>query len=240
MNKKHNNIACFILSYEITKGMKSWGPIGLLKSCNNGKELVLCQIDSLRHMFDNPNITIVSGFGHEKLDKKLPSDVNILVNNEFETKNQGYIVKLILSQYKLNDFAGIFIMTHNTLLKRFDLNGELPFNKSWVLVKPIKKTREKSKFMGFTTKKTGEIEHIYYDIGQHMWCDNFYMCNKDIGLIKPNIEQYYDNMFLFEVINKSIANNINYDKILIPSDGHSTITGMKDKHKIKEEYYAKN
>ena len=58
-----NKIACFILSYEITKGMKSFGPLGLLKANSSSKELILCQIDSLNKLFDNPEIYVVSGFG---------------------------------------------------------------------------------------------------------------------------------------------------------------------------------
>ena len=37
------------------------------------------------------------------------------------------------------------------------------------------------------------------------------MCDADIGQLKSNLDDYYDNMFLFEVINKSIVNKIKYD-----------------------------
>ena len=42
-------VACCILSYEITKGMKSFGPIGLLKSSQNAKELILHQINNIKN-----------------------------------------------------------------------------------------------------------------------------------------------------------------------------------------------
>ena len=235
-----NNIACFILSYEITKGMKSLGPIGLLKASIHSKELILLQIESLKKLFPNSKITVVSGFGHDKLNKKLPNDIGSIVNDDFETKNQAYIIKLILSQYKMGQFSGVFIMNNNTLFNRPKLSKNISFNKSWIIVKAIKKTRQKSKFMGFTLKRGGELEHIYYDIGQTMWCESLYMCDADIGQLKSNLDDYYDNMFLFEVINKSIVNKIKYDPILIASDSHTTISGPKDKHKIKEENYAKN
>jgi hypothetical protein len=53
--------------------------------------------------------------------------------------------------------------------------------------------------------------------------------------MKKNIDQYYDNMFLFEIINKSImTKDVFYKPINIAYNEAITITGIKDKNKIKE------
>ena len=46
-------IACCIFSYNITKGMKSIGPIGTLKRTNKSATLINQQIVYLREIFKN-------------------------------------------------------------------------------------------------------------------------------------------------------------------------------------------
>jgi hypothetical protein len=62
-----------------------------------------------------------------------------------------------------------------------------------------------------------------------------FITSNDLVVMKKNIDQYYDNMFLFEIINKSITtNDIFYKPINIAYNEAITITGIKDKNKIKE------
>jgi len=229
-----SRIACFILSYEITKGMKSFGPIGLLKSGGFNRELILCQIHNLKTLFPKTDISIISGFGGDKLHKKIPSDIKTITNNEFDTKNQGYALKLILDSYDLDRYDGIFIINSGTLIRNFSPHKNLSTKKSWILSKPIRKSQQHIKFLGARTDNKGQVDYIFYDIGDYAWCDSVYICNHDIGLIKNNITSYYDNMFLFEAINKSITNDAKYEQIIVNNDSITNIIGMKDKHKIKD------
>jgi hypothetical protein len=231
-----NKVACFILSYEITKGMKSFGPIGLLKANASARELILYQIDSLYKIFDNPDIFIVSGFGSEKLDKKLPEKIGTIVNSEYENKNHGYALKLILSKIDTGKYSGCFIVNSGTLIKNTgSKNTKLPFNNSWILSQKNKKHPSRTKYMGAVTNERGNLDYIFYDIGNHVWCDSFYLCKQDIAKLKLSINSFYDNMFLFEIINRSISNHqIQFSQVVLPPESISIITGMKDKHKIKE------
>lgn len=229
----NNKVACFILSYEITKGMKSFGPLGLLKANSSSKELILCQIDSLNQLFSNPDIYIVSGFGSDKIYKKIPSAIKRIFNTEHETKNHGYAFRLLLSKIKDLQYSGCFIMNGGILLGNINKNQKFPQNSSWILSKKNKKSSlVKTKFMGPIMNDKGKLDYIFYDIGEHSWCDTVYLCRKD--LLKLSVDSFCDNMFLFEIINKSIANNnIEYDQVVVPNDSVIMITGIKDKHKIK-------
>ena len=227
-----NKIACFILSYEITKGMKSFGPLGLLKANSSSKELILCQIDSLNKLFDNPEIYVVSGFGSDKMNKKIPGSIHKILNIAHETKNHGYALRLLLSKIKDSQYAGCFVMNGSILLGNINKNRALPKNSSWILSRKNKKSLTKTKFMGPIMNDKGKLDYIFYDVGEYNWCDTVYFCRDD--LLKLSVDAFYDNMFLFEVINKSIVHNsIEYDQVVVPSDSVIMITGIKDKHKIK-------
>jgi len=231
-----SKIACFIMSYEITKGMKSFGPIGLLKANSSTKELILCQIDSLYNIFDNPDIFIISGFGADKLDKKLPAKISTIINSEYENKNHGYALKLILSKIDTTKYSGCFIINSGTLIKNTGFkNSQLSFNNSWILSQKNKKHSSRTKYMGSVTTDSGKLDYIFYDIGAHIWCDSFYLCREDVTKLKLYINSFYDNMFLFEIINRSISSHqIQFSQVVMPPESISIITGMKDKHKIKE------
>jgi hypothetical protein len=230
-----SKIACFILSYEITKGMKSFGPIGLLKSSSSSKELILHQIDSMNKIFYHPDIFIVSGFGADKLDKKISGKIKTLINKEYETKNHGYVLKLILSSIDTNKYDGVFILNSGTLIKESIPKSSLALNNSWLLLQKNKKNYNRSKYIGSMLDSQGIIDYMFYDIGDYRWCDTLYLCKQDVETLKPVISSFYDNMFLFECINRSITKyKIKYSQVVISSESLTIITGTKDKHKIKE------
>lgn len=229
------NIQCCILSYEITKGMKSYGPIGLLKSTNVSKELILYQIESLNKIFHKPSISIISGFGTEKLCKKLSKNIARIYNDKFETANHGYAIRLMLSNFDEKKYDGLFVMDHGILLKDIEIAPASVFKNSWVLNRKIKKNDIKNKYVGSVIDSEDMIDYIFYDVGSFAWCNTVYLCKNDIIKLKKDINLFYENMFLFEIINKSISSKIvKYKNIVIPNDSFITITGLKDKHKIKE------
>lgn len=229
------NISCFILSYEITKGMKSYGPIGLLRYTQNSKELILCQIECLNQMFNRPNINVVSGFGSDRLCKKISKNITEIYNDKFDTANHGYALKLILSNFDHNKYDGLFIMDHGVLFKGVNRASVPAFKSSWVLNRKTKKQDSKSKYIGSVLDETGHLDYIFYDIGNLVWCNAVYLSKNDILRLKQSMNTIYDNMFLFEIINKSITSNVvKYDNFVISNDSFIMISGLKDKHKIEE------
>lgn len=230
-----NNIACCIFSYEITKGMKSFGPLGLLKSGTNNKELILQQIDRLYDIFDSPHIFVITGFGGEKIQKKIPDNVKTITNNKFDTKNHGYALKLILSEYLKNNLTGGLLLINSGILIKYIDHQSIPNDKSWIISKKNKKNQfNNSKKLGCVWNINQTLEYIFYDIGHHSWCESVYLCHNDILRIIKSIDTFYDNMFLFEIINQSVnKNNVYYHQVVVPNASVCEISGMKDKTKIK-------
>lgn len=229
--------ACCIFSYGITKGMKSYGPIGTLKRNKQSKELILFQIDSLRKIFGNTDIYIITGFGKDKLRQTVGEKkyIKYIYNESYSTKNYGHAVKLMLNTTAetLENYYGIFFTDANIIFNKI-LNKKK--NHSWIVTKKHihnKKTKTED-YIGLNIKEKN-IDHLFYNIGDFRWCNSVYLTTKDIKSIMSNTEEYYDNMFLFEVINKSIEKNrLSILNNMLESNADVTeIKGFKDKKKIK-------
>lgn len=232
-----NNIICCVMSYEITKGMKSFGPMGLLKATEQSKELITCQLSGLTKMFHTFNKTtsmsVVTGFGHDRITKKIPSTTTKILNNSFDIKNHGYAFKLLLDNI-LNDanYEGIFISNQNILIKNY--LSPFDFSRSQIFVtKPSKKDHDD--YIGPILNSDKTIDYLFYNIGDCAWSGMLYITRKDIEILKINQNSFYDHMFMFEVINTSITKyNIKYYTQMIDSKSIIRIEGVKDKQKIKE------
>ena len=232
-------IACCILSYNITKGMKSFGPIGLLKKSNNtnNKELIIHQIEYLRKIFGSVDMYVMTGFGKDRMDKKITEkrSVNIVHNAEFNHKNYSYAFKLFLQtiQPKLDNYHGVFFLDANVLIK--SLNNKKR-NHSWIVTKPHKNhTQDNEDFLGVNINNGDTVEYLFYNIGNLDWCKSFYLTQNDMRTIIDNVHLYHDNMFLFEILNQSIEYLGIKFHINKGSDSKQIIKikGIKDKHKVK-------
>ena len=230
-------IACCILSYGITKGMKSFGPIGMLKKNKNTKELILHQIENLRKIFGTIDIYVITGFGEEKIYKKLESKkyVKIISNKKYTEKNYGYALKLFLERIKnnLDDYYGVFFVDSNVLLKQLKNKKR---NNSWLVAQKHKQTRKNNKldFLGINAEDI-YLKYLFYNIGNISWCKSFYLTQRDVKSMIEYIDSYHDNMFLFEVLNKSVEKlnvKISINQIISNQD-YIEIHGIKDKNKIK-------
>lgn len=229
-------VACCILSYNITKGMKSFGPIGLLKKNQKSKELILLQIENVRKIFGSVDIYLITGFGSDKISKLVQNKkyVKIIENDQFADKNYGYSLKLFLNNIedKIDDYQGFFFVDSNILIKNL-LNKKK--NKSWIVCKKnIKRTKNPEDFIGFNNIDE-TISYMFYNLGEYSWCNSFYLSKNDIKQMIMYKDYYYDNMFLFEILNLAIekfnlqlfANFTKTQKDVI------NIKGLKDKNKIK-------
>lgn len=227
------NIICCLLSYEITKGMKSWGPIGLLKKNNHSEELVLKQINSLYKLFDKISLYVITGFGADKIQKKIPKHIKTIVNPKFHEANQAYAIKLFLESIEesKDEYDGIFIINSDILLKNLQL---LNLNASWIVTKNKINQNKEDYLLGVGVDSHNKLHTIFYDIGEQVWCNAVYICKEDVLKIKQNIDMYYDNMFLFELINKSIdQHDVRFTANPLSKNSDCIIIkGMRDKYKI--------
>ena len=160
------NIKSCVLAYEIKKGMKSFGPIGLVKTSPNATELINKQIKSLSKILGG-KIYLCTGFGSEKLLRKVTNqDVIDIYNPKFLEKNHGYAIKMLLQKIKLDDSPGLFILNGDTLPKKFEPQQ---LDRSWVLAKKRNKKIKHQEPIGFTLKdNSDEISSMFYDIGEYV------------------------------------------------------------------------
>lgn len=224
------NIKSCVLAYEIKKGMKSFGPIGLLKTSPNATELINKQIKVLSKILGG-KVHICTGFGSDRLLRRI-SNQSILdiYNPKFLEKNHGYAIKMLLQKIELDDSPGMFILNGNTLPKKFEPNQ---LDRSWVLAKKRNSKIKHQEPVGFTLKdNSDEISSMFYDIGEYVWSEGVYICKKDWESLKKNIdEKYYDNMFMFEIFNLAIQENIMSLTFLKLSKNNDSIIVKKEKNK---------
>jgi len=227
--------ACCILSYNITKGMKSYGPIGTLKKNKTSKELIVYQIEYLRKIFGSVDIFLVLGFGQDKIIKSLEKKkyVHFIHNSEYENKNDSYAIKLFLNYIKptIDNYCGIFFLDSNTLIKNISLKKK---NVSWILTKKYhKRNRIKADYLGINTIDAQLISSIFYNMGDYLWNKSFYLTKTDAQSIIYDIHGCYDNMFDFEIINFLIE-KLGYKFYIneINTNDSIEIKGLRDKYKI--------
>jgi len=229
-------IACCILSYNITKGMKSLGPIGLLKKNQKSKELILQQIEDLKQMFRNVDIYVVTGFGNERLQKIIEKKRNVynIINKKYEDKNQSYAIKLFMNKIKnnINKYHGVFFINSNIIIKQLMSKRKTA---SWLVVSKKGNINEKDRIGINLNSETGHIRYLFYNIGEQTWCQSLYLKQDHLKYLIEMIEDCHDNMFLFEMINQMIDRyNIEiYANYLQKKQDYIYISGPKDKSKIK-------
>jgi hypothetical protein len=59
-----------------------------------------------------------------------------------------------------------------------------------------------------------KIHNIFYDLDNKIE-EMYFIANKDIGKLKDILDQPIKNMFIFEIINKMIDNNVSFQPLKI-------------------------
>lgn len=219
-----------ILAYEIKKGMKSFGPIGLVKTSPNAIELINKQIKILDKVFAG-KIYVCTGFGSDKLLRKITNqDVIDIYNPKFLEKNHGYAIKMLLQKIKLDDSPGLFILNGDTLPKKIENQD---YNQSWILAKKRNNKTKHEEPIGFTLQEgTTKVASMFYGIGDYVWNEGIYFCKKDWESLRDGInDRYYDNMFIFEILNAAIADGLISLTFLKLSKNSDSIIVKKEKNK---------
>lgn len=225
-------LACFILSYEITKGMKSVGPKGLLKS-KKSKELIRCQIENIKDK--NIDINIILGFGLDKIKKKIENEnINIVYNDLYETANQGYALELILNHYDFAKYDGCIIIDSGILFNE-NIKKTILSEKTISKIFYTNECTDSKSCIGITFNDT-KVEHMFYNLNKNIWNEILFINNQTLFFYKEFIYNIkMRNMFLFEIINKSIDYGAHYQPIKAKKNNIIKILNSKDSSKIKEK-----
>ena len=192
-------INAVILMPEITKGMKSLGPKGLL-SINKKTLIVDHQIRLLKSINKHIKIHAVIGFEHEKvIPILLKHKVDYVYNKEYKNFNQGYSLQLYLS--KILKINKLLIINNGILLNAVDtIKKSLLDNRSQIFtIKNGKSDFDLGTLTGISP------EYIFYDLPES-WIECVYFGSNDISslryIVSTNIAR---NMYLFEILNVYIS-----------------------------------
>lgn len=226
-------ISYCIFSYQITKGMKSYGSLSLLKH-NNSKELILQLINFLQTKTKHRNLYVVLGFDEEKIKKRFSEHAvscNYLSNQKYDVLGNGYAFKMTLDSIMvdIDNIDGVLFINNNLLIKNLP---KYPTNQSWIITQKVKKNKKNKSYTG--CRGDHNLEYLFYDIGDNEWTGIFFLTSHDLKMIYNHKDLYYDNMFDFEIINTAIEKqHIPFSIINCKHTDIITINGIKDKAKLK-------
>lgn len=231
-----NNLdAIILLLPEITKGMKSVGSKALLK-INKNTTVIDYQIQYIKKFYKNTHIFILTGFDHDRIEKKIRcySDITLVYNPDYEISNQGQSLINYLKIYG-EEIKNSLIINNGVLLKeKLNINHELS------TIYTIHKPKD-----GFDVginqpiKNNDNISYLFYDLPLQ-WSECVFL-NKDAqnALIHLSNKYQYKNLFLFELINKLLENHININHMSINKKNILKINIVNDINRTKA-FYDKN
>jgi hypothetical protein len=221
-------INALIIASEITKGMKSIGSRSLL-SISDSTKVIDQQIQSLKTIHKNIQITIACGYEYDKVSQhvKKYKNVDTIYNPHYKTTNEAENISLYLKTY--NNLDNLLIVNGGVLLKKYcDSYSKLKNNTPLIFLLNGPKNN-------FTLgcSNTEKIEYIFYDL-EHAWSECVYLSSNEITLLRSyfvinlNISQKY----LFEIIN-NILGMSPIEKVFLNKKDIMKITNVQDVQKAK-------
>ena len=220
-------INAIILIPEVTKGMKSVGSKSLLKIKNN-KYIVHHQVEQLYSISKKINITVATGFDHDKVAKALEKypNVNIIRNADYQQTNFGKCIELYLNQSpKIDNLlivnSGVLFKQHTFALTHFRAKSKL-----FVLDKP------KNNFdIGCSTGLV--VEYLFYDL-PIKWSECVYLNEDAVTNLHKLLESCsISQMYIFEILNKLISSNTIFEQQVVPKSNFLKISTAKDLNRAR-------
>lgn len=195
-----------ILGDKFQKRMKSKGSVGLLKT--NKDYLIVKQYRVIKKYFPNSKIIYIYGFDGKRLTSVLNNEyidikqnIEFIYNQEYDNYNYGYSLKLAKNYFQ-DDILILFGYTQlsDVICKKININK----NTSQVFI-----TNNKNNKLGCVIEKN-KVENIFYDLENRLE-EVYFFTKKDAALIEQILKDKAittKNMFVFEIINKLIDENI--------------------------------
>ena len=222
-------IEAIIIIPEITKGMKSIGSKSLLK-VRKTKHVIDYQIDQVLSISKKIKINIATGFDNDKIKKivqKKYSNVNVVYNDEYESTNYGKSLEILISNIS-KETTGLFIVCSGILFKKNAIHHTSFRNNSKIffLNKP------KINF-NIGCNYNSEPDYLFYDLPD-IWSECVFLNKKTIELLQNQIDsKKISQMYIFEIINMLISENVFFEKKYIPKGKFFKVSSIKDINKAK-------
>jgi bifunctional N-acetylglucosamine-1-phosphate-uridyltransferase/glucosamine-1-phosphate-acetyltransferase GlmU-like protein len=218
-----------ILVPEATKGMKSIGSKALLKIYHD-ITLIDYQIMYCKKFYKNSSITVLTGFENEKIKKQIKKykSVSILHNDKYNDSNQAQsLMHYIITKKPSN----LLLINNGVLLKE-----KLPISqKTALFVLPKNKD-------GFSIgiQDPTKVEYLFYGL-KHQWSECIFMNNRTIKSIQKLSKLYkLDHLYIFELVNLLINNNIDIEPIAIRNTKNIYKINTLDDIKRVKNFYDKS
>lgn len=231
MSSKIPNNAIILVS-DITKGMKSIGSKALLNISNN-ISILEYQIQYLKKFYYPINIYLSTGFDHERILKTTHKYKNIYYSYtpNYDKENQVGSLMRCLNEYNIQNNTIVFT------------NGFIPMEK--IIINRHKcsiEVTQKSTKLPFDigTNMQDKPTHLFYGL-PNKWTEYVHLNIESIqyisNVLNANPKQY-SKMFLFELINLLIDNNIPIYSKNIYKNLPIKVNTIKDLN-IAQKYYEK-
>lgn len=197
-----STINALIIVPEITKGMKSIGSKALLE-IKKHKCVLDYQIESIKNIDNNIKITIATGFESEKIIKILENYKNIdyIYNANYQSTNQAESLKLYLTTK--SNISNLLVVTSGIIFKNKSIVKSMLKGDSKLFV--LNKPKE-----NFTLGCAEQLllEYVFYDLPKP-WSECLYLNKETLLWLKTFvINNNINQMYLFEIINELLNNNI--------------------------------
>jgi CTP:phosphocholine cytidylyltransferase-like protein len=220
-------INVLILAPEITKGMKSLGSKALLE-IKKKISVIEYQIDLIKHISKDINITAITGFESEKIIPILEKhNINHIYNENYKNTNQSYSLKIFLEHNKNID--SLFVINNGILLKQNTIKKQMLNGDSKIFLL----NRIKENFtLGCSTQT--RLEYIFYDLPE-LWSECIFFNKNMLDFISQILDNNnVNNMYLFELINKILGyHQLTIEKVYIDKKNIMKINSQKDLNKAK-------
>jgi hypothetical protein len=194
------------LCYEITKGMKSFGPKALIPmgKKRNSNPLIIKQIKETQKLYQNIDhkIHVVLGFEHERVLRILKDykKINTIIYDKYnETNSAGAIVDII---NRLDKENCLFI--ENGIICKY--KPKITTSSSI----PTIKSHDNESFPIGMTHSENKAEYLFYDL-EPRWPEVAMLHKSDFDhIIKVSNNNPVSQMFFFEYLNMLIESGISF------------------------------
>jgi hypothetical protein len=220
--KNFPQIQIVILAAGIGARTKSYEPRCLLK-CNNKKTILENQMDVLEDIFNKAEISVVGGFGIDKIIKKIGKRARIIENQMYENTNSAESLKLAINNSLLDNV----LFLHGDLIISDNLFNAVNVNESFLLIDKLGKFEEKEVGLTVVNNKATVLS---YNLPTK-WCQIAFLAENELAILrklflKPDFNPKF--MLTFEVINKIIENGGSFNCFDIGNSFIKEIDSLKD------------
>lgn len=186
-----------ILGDKFQKRMKSKGCVGLINI--NDKPIIYHQYRNIKKAFPKAKIIYVSGFEHKRFSSYIEKnkenyvDIFIVSNKNFDKYNYAYTLSLVNDYLDSDCIIGFGDNIYKNTFNKLNTN-----NGSQIFIN----NKQKSSLGCIISDH--QIQNISYDLDNYLM-DIYYLSARHSAMLKKIVSnKYYENHFLFELINSII------------------------------------